>query len=650
MTDLDELGIQRQKILEEAKLPESSSSSRGVECGLELCLDYSILSFRKPLPVIKFLKEYLPGFRGINDVKRLRNEINTALQGLRVMTSIRRQKLTIAELTREDVIDIYFDLVDREGKSPPRRTSLVKFYKEKWNKEILYPDIPCLELGTPQRSNKVPMEFCVLVEKQRYIPKEGLDKNSALFLRKLAVAKPRYCRTSNTMCDMAEDGPLGHLTLTTFPRFNYSFISLQIHKCSGVEITKVVGQAIDPPPPPDKLQSASKSIDSWAVVDFTFTHGEYGYNRQLPTAAVINSLSSCCQNLGIKMGEPLVYRFSRMHESSFVEGVEDFLKSIVEESVTRNKGKRLDIIVCLMTSKKSLENKYIKWVSDTRIGVMMQCLSAPLVLNKGINHYLVCVCHKIKAKLWGRSDLDLTARQWHFDDADDDVMFIGAYVKHPAPENKSRPSIAAVVATVNWPAANRYAARIRPQANRSETINNFGAMCKELIMAYARLNDLVRPRRIVVFRNGTVSDGKLESVVSAELIDLKKSIYEGGNYQPPITVIATQRQHPTLHLVDAASTTTTLNPEEYGAGSPTHYNVLWDENSFASDELLKLVHDMGFRPLWLLPPLYYARRASRRGRLYQELAAEIDSCAAVSSFDPSFYSVHPDMDGTMFFI
>ncbi|KAH6781639.1 hypothetical protein C2S51_006932 [Perilla frutescens var. frutescens] len=576
----DDLGIQRrQKNISE----ETTRSSPAV------CLDYSILSFRKPLPVIQFLEEYLPGFKGINDVKRLRNEINTALQGLRVVTIFCDQRRTIAELTREDAIDIYFELLDREGlgnnNAAPRQTSLLDYYKDKWNKEILHPEIPCLELGTPQRSNKVPMEFCVLVEKQRYIPKEGLDKNSALFLRKLAV-----------VCDMAKDGPLGHLTLTTFPRFKYAFMCLQIYKCSGVEITKVVGQAMDappplPPPPPVKNRlPAEKTIGRWAVVDFT--HGDC-YSYKLPMDAIVNSLSACCKNLGIEMGEPLVYRFSRMHESSFVDGVEDFLKSIVEESVTRNKGK-LDMIVCLMMSeKRSLENKYLKWVSETRIG---------------------------------------------------------AYVN----EKASRPSIAAVVGTVNWPAANRYAARVCPQANGSETINNFGAMCKELITAYARLNNLVKPRRIVVFRNGSVSEGKLEMVVSGELLDLKKSIHAGGNYRPFITVIATQRQHPTLYLVDAASTTTRVNPVEYGAGSPTHYNVLWDENSFASDELLKLVHDMCFlcnsvRSLWLVPPLYYARRASRRARLFQELATEIASCAA-ASFDPSFYSFHPHLDGTMFFI
>ncbi|KAH6801140.1 hypothetical protein C2S52_001604 [Perilla frutescens var. hirtella] len=635
--DPDDLGIQRrQKNISE----ETTRSFPAV------CLDYSILSFRKPLPVIQFLEEYLPGFKGINDVKRLRNEINTALQGLRVVTIFCDQRRTITELTREDAIDIYFELLDREGlgnNAAPRQTSLLDYYKDKWNKEILHPEIPCLELGTPQRSNKVPMEFCVLVEKQRYIPKEGLDKNSALFLRKLAV-----------VCDMAKDGPLGHLTLTTFPRFNYAFMCLQIYKCSGVEITKVVGQAMDappplPPPPPVKNRlPAEKTIGRWAVVDFT--HGDC-YNYKLPMDAIVNSLSACCKNLGIEMGEPLVYRFSRMHESSFVDGVEDFLKSIVEESVTRNKGK-LEMIVCLMMNeKRSLENKYLKWVSETRIGVPTQCLSAPLVLNKGINHYLECVCLKIKAKLRSSITYDLTGRQWQYlDAADDDVMFIGAYVN----EKASRPSIAAVVGTVNWPAANRYAARVCPQANGSETINNFGAMCKELITAYARLNNLVKPRRIVVFRNGSVSEGKLEMVVSGELLDLKKSIHAGGNYRPSITVIATQRQHPTLYLVDAASTTTRVNPVEYGAGSPTHYNVLWDENLFASDELLKLVHHMCFlcnsvRSLWLVPPLYYARRASRRARLFQELATEIASCAA-ASFDPSFYSFHPHLDGTMFFI
>lgn len=92
-------------------------------------------------------------------------------------------------LAEEDTCDSYFHLVDLEGNTPPKRTSLVSYFMGKWGKCIKYINIPCIELGKSNRSNKVPMEFCILVEGQRY-PKENLDKESALFLKRLTLAKP----------------------------------------------------------------------------------------------------------------------------------------------------------------------------------------------------------------------------------------------------------------------------------------------------------------------------------------------------------------------------------------------------------------------------------------------------------------------------
>ncbi|KAL2244548.1 UNVERIFIED_CONTAM: Protein argonaute 2 [Sesamum indicum] len=125
---------------------------------------------REPLPVLEFLEAHLGAkYREVNDVKTLRQLVNDALTGLKVTLTHRRtrQKYTIAKLTEEDVRDSSFE--SHDGKE----IRLVKYFKEKWGKDIMYQDIPCLELGTVSKSNKVPLEFCLLVEGQRY-PKEQL--------------------------------------------------------------------------------------------------------------------------------------------------------------------------------------------------------------------------------------------------------------------------------------------------------------------------------------------------------------------------------------------------------------------------------------------------------------------------------------------
>lgn len=425
-----------------------------------------------------------------------------------------------------------------------------------------------------------------------------------------------------------------------------------------------------------------KSVDRWALLDFT--DGDR-YNK-LQAGAFINNLRGRCGNLGIQMAVPLVHRVARMNELSSVNRLENLLKNVVEESRRKNEGK-LQIIVCVMT-KKDPGYKNLKWVSETRIGVVTQCCLSSNA-NKSQDQYLANLCLKINAKLGG-SNFELIGKLPHFD-AEDHVMFIGADVNHPAARNTSCPSIAAVVGTVNWPAANRYAARVSPQAHRCEKIKNFGTMCLNLVHTYDQLNK-VRPRRIIVFRDG-VSEGQFEMVLTEELLDLKNSIYD-GDYQPTITVVVAQKRHQTRLFVENRNDmgasgnvppgtvvdTKIVHPHDFdfylcshfgglGTSKPTHYYVLWDENLFTSDELQKLIYDMCFtfvrctKPVSLVPPVYYADLVAYRGRMFQEVVMETQprassshqastsaSPSSTASFDENFYCLHPELENIMFFV
>ena len=59
-----------------------------------------------------------------------------------------------------------------------------------YGKDIMYKDIPFLNLGKASNQKAVPMEFCVLVEGQRY-PKGRLDGNAGTILKNLSLVPPR---------------------------------------------------------------------------------------------------------------------------------------------------------------------------------------------------------------------------------------------------------------------------------------------------------------------------------------------------------------------------------------------------------------------------------------------------------------------------
>ncbi|XP_015866835.1 protein argonaute 2 [Ziziphus jujuba] len=662
--------------------------------GLAMCLDYSVLAFRKRMPVIDFLNEHIYGFN-INNFRRFRSEVENVLRGLKVYVTHRRtkQKYTIMGLTKEMTRDCKFDVVDPDGRNPPKRIRLVNYFRDKYDKDITYKDIPCLDVGKNGKKNDVPMELCVLAEGQRY-QKEHLDKDAALMLKNISLAPPKL--RENMICNMvkSENGPCGGGITRNF--------GFEVN----LDMTMVTGRIIGPPElklgtPNGRMTKITvdkekcqwnllgksvvegKTIQRWAVLDFSH------YDRfKLYPAQFIPKFINRCKNLGIKMEEPLLYETTSMNKFSSANVLRELLESINERACKVGKG-HLQVLLCVM-SRKDPGYKYLKWISETQIGIVTQCCLSSHA-NKANDQYLANLGLKINAKLGG-SNVELIERLPLLEGAGH-TMFLGADVNHPGSWTTTSPSIAAVVGSMNWPAANRYAARVRPQDRRSEKILRFGDMCLELVETYVRLNK-VMPEKIIVFRDG-VSEGQFDMVLNEEFLDLKR-VFQTRNYSPSITLIVAQKRHQTRlfpeNRQDGGPTgnvfpgtvvdTKIVHPFEYdfylcshygslGTSKPTHYHVLWDDHKFTSDQLQKLIYDMCFtmarctKPVSLVPPVYYADLAAYRGRLYHEAVEGQSPASAVSSssssvassslstaasMDERFFKLHADLENDMFFV
>ncbi|KAG5234381.1 protein argonaute [Salix suchowensis] len=123
--------------------------------GLVLCLDYSVLSFRQPVSVIEFLTEHISGFK-LNNFRRFRRDVEIALRGLKVRVTHRvtKQKYVIAGLTRDDTRNITFSQEDPDGNAS-QNVRLVEYFRQKYGRDIVNQDIPCLEMKSKMR-NYVP--------------------------------------------------------------------------------------------------------------------------------------------------------------------------------------------------------------------------------------------------------------------------------------------------------------------------------------------------------------------------------------------------------------------------------------------------------------------------------------------------------------
>lgn len=459
----------------------------------------------------------------------------------------------------------------------------------------------------------------------------------------------------------------------------------------GDSTGKIISMTLDPEKCQWNLLGRSmvegKPVECWGILDFT----SQGPNcDKLKGNQFVWKLIDKYRKLGIDMKEPDWYESSTMRKLGDYSSLYQLLEKI-NDNVYRKCRHGLQFLLCVMAHKDP-GYKWLKWISETKVGIVTQCCLSGNV-NEGKDQNFTNLALKINAKLGG-SNVELTNRLPHFQ-GEGHVMFIGADVNHPASRDIDSPSIAAVVATVNWPAANRYAARVCAQAHRKEKIVNFGEVCHELVACYDRLNN-VRPEKIVIFRDG-VSESQFHMVLTEELQDLKRE-FARANYFPTITLIVAQKRHQTRLFPAGRNEGTSsgnvfpgtvvdtkiIHPFEFdfylcshygslGTSKPTHYHVLWDEHKFTSDALQELIYNMCFtfarctKPVSLVPPVYYADLAAYRGRLYHEARAGLQSpySAASSSSpmasssrssttsnsnDPDCYKLHADVENGMFFI
>lgn len=393
-------------------------------------------------------------------------------------------------------------------------------------------------------------------------------------------------------------------------------------------------------------------VGRWAILSFGGTP-----EQKSSIARFINQLSQRCKQLGIFLQPKTVV--SPIFESMHVLGNAKLLESTLSKIQAAN---NLQLLICVM-ERKHKGYADLKRIAETSIGVVSQCCLYSN-LGKLNSQFLANLALKINAKVGGCTVAlynALPSQIPRLFQLDRPVIFMGADVTHPHPLDDFSPSVAAVVGSVNWPAANKYISRMRSQTHRNEIIEDLSIMVKEVLDDfYAELS--VLPSRIIFFRDG-VSETQFNKVLHEELQAIRQACSRFPGYNPPITFSVVQKRHHTrlfpcptdssFHdrfsdenippgtVVDTMIT----HPREFdfylcshwgvkGTSRPIHYHILWDDNGFTSDEVQKLVYNLCYtfarctKPISLVPPAYYAHLAAYRGRLYLE---RLDSSSSTKS-------------------
>ncbi|KAJ4746619.1 Argonaute family protein [Rhynchospora pubera] len=635
-------------------------SIRPTQMGLSLNIDMSSTAFIEPLPVIEFVAQLLNrdiSARPLSDSDRVK--IKKALRGVKVEVTHRgnmRRKYRISGLTSQATRELTFP-VDERG----TMKSVVQYFHETYGFNIQHTTLPCLQVGNQQRPNYLPMEVCKIVEGQRY--SKRLNEKQITALLKVTCQRPH-----ERELDILQT--VQHNAYYKDPYAQEFGIKID-ERLASVEARVL-------PPPWLKYHDSGREKDclprvgQWNMMNKRMFNGGkvshwicINFSRNVQDNAARNfchELAIMCQISGMDFApDPVLPPLTARPEH-----VERALKARYSDAMNALKAqnKELDLLIVILPDNNGSLYGDLKRICETDLGLVSQCCLTKHVFKMS-KQYLANVALKINVKVGGRNTVLMDALRGRIPLVSDrPTIIFGADVTHPHPGEDSSPSIAAVVASQDWPEVTKYAGLVSAQAHRQELIQDLfkvwqdpqrgtvtGGMIKELLISFKRATGQ-KPQRIIFYRDG-VSEGQFYQVLLYELDAIRKACASlEPNYQPPVTFVVVQKRHHTRLFANNHSDNRSVDrsgnilpgtvvdskichPTEFdfylcshagiqGTSRPAHYHVLWDENKFTADALQTLTNNLCYtyarctRSVSIVPPAYYAHLAAFRARFYME--------------------------------
>jgi eukaryotic translation initiation factor 2C len=510
-------------------------SVRPSQWKMSLNIDVSATAFYKSQPVIEFLIEVLDfknneeQHKPLNDAQRVK--FTKEIKGLKIEITHcgpMRRKYRVCNVTRRPAHTQTFPLLLESGQTV--ECTVAKYFQEKHHIKLQYPHLPCLQVGQEQKHTYLPLEVCNIVAGQRCI-KKLTDMQTSTMIKATARSAPDREKEINNLVSRA--------------KFHEDSYVRDFGIMINNQMTDVKGRVLTAP----KIQYGGRTkvtvlpnqgvwdmrgkqfhtgieIKVWAIACFAL--------QRNCNEANLRNFTQQLQRISNDAGMPIMGQPCFCKYASGVEQVEPMFRYLK----TQYHG--LQLIVVVLPGKTPVYAE-VKRVGDTLIGLATQCVQSKNV-NKPSPQTLSNLCLKINVKLGGVNNI-LVPSQRPINVFREPVIFIGADVTHPPAGDKTKPSIAAVVASMDAHPS-RYAATVRVQMHRQEIIAELSSMVKELLIQFYKSTHF-KPMRIIFYRDG-VSEGQFLPVLTYELMAIREACMKlETGYQPGITFIAVQKRHHT---------------------------------------------------------------------------------------------------------
>lgn len=642
-------------------------SVRPSQWKMSLNIDVSATAFYKAQPVVEYLCEVLD-IHDINEHKKpltdsQRVKFTKETKGLKIEIThcgSMRRKYRVCNVTRRPAQLQSFPLQLENGQTV--ECTVAKYFLDKYKMKLRYPNLPCLQVGQEHKHTYLPLEVCNIVAGQRCI-KKLTDMQTSTMIKATARSAPDREREINSLVQKADFN-------------NDKFV-----KEFGLSISNVMMEVKGRVLPPPRLVYGGRNrmfatplhgvwdmrgkqfhtgveIRVWAIACFA--------PQRLCREESLRNFTQSLQKISSDAGMPIIGQPCFCKYATGPDQVEPMFRYLKQTYVG------LQLVVCVLPGKTPVYAE-VKRVGDTVLGIATQCVQSKNVQRTSAQT-LSNLCLKINVKLGGINSIlwpPNRPKVFH-----EPVIFLGADVTHPPAGDNKKPSIAAVVGSMDAHPS-RYSATVRVQQHRLEVIQDLTNMIKELLIQFYRATRF-KPYRIIFYRDG-VSEGQFQQVLTHELIAIRKAcVCLEEDYRPGITFIVVQKRHHTrLFCADRkeqmgksgnipAGTTvdnSITHPTEFdfylcshagiqGTSRPSHYHVLWDDNEFCADEIQSLTYQLCHtyvrctRSVSIPAPTYYAHLVAFRARYHlvekeQDRLSQADLDSSTSTFSAGDMEHYP---------
>ena len=509
---------------------------------LYLQVDLTSKPFTRKMDVIEFAQEFLGTelcFDSIIDPFDV-EKLSKALTGRKMKLRHNRRQRTIADVVRENSIDKTFE-------NSGRTQNIVEYYQMKYAREIKYRSLPLVRAEPKKRDNCYPMEICDIVGDQPW-SKKLPEWQQAIVNRNGTIDPHSKSQFILKMFDY-----------DTNPNKSDHFKQLKLRV--DPQMTTVDARVLPGPPIYGNGETCTYSL-----------YGKYD-DRRLGFSEPAKNLKSyvvACpkflqkdlyplQNAMMKYGGALNWPQGGPRKIYYFANPQSAEQVFREIGNDYKKLKFCNLVFIVLHDRNSEIYGAAKYIFDIEFKLPNQVMLAKTIsrkfpgdLPKPIN--ISNILKKINAKLGGENVKTFTDYLTPYAKTLQNVvnqfkeiyeaplMVFGADVTHPDPGDQGKPSIAAVVGSLNS-TLTRYAAQVMVQRSREEMISGLEEMFTKILKEFHRVSKGQKPQRILYYRDG-VSEGQFTDVLVKELHAMQHACEKlNPNFTPKITFIVVNKRH-----------------------------------------------------------------------------------------------------------